>query len=222
MVMGGSRTLKTRFLLAVVLVLPLASCAGLDKIDYWKALTSGRDGWQHPERVVASLRIASGDVVADIGSGDGYFVAWLSEAVGPEGRVFAVEVDGELIRELEERVKKERIRNVEVVRGAFEDPRLPDGGVDLIFTCNTYHHIDDRRGYFARLRKDLSPQGRVAHLDERDDLTGILRLFQSEGHWIDVEEMRHEMQQAGYHHVESFDFLPTQSFQVFAPSDAEF
>ena len=49
----------------------------------------------------------------------------------------------------------------------------------------------------------------------------ILRLFQSEGHWIDVEEMRREMQQAGYRHVESFDFLPTQSFQVFALSDAE-
>jgi cyclopropane fatty-acyl-phospholipid synthase-like methyltransferase len=205
---------------APVLVLPLAACTGMDEIDYWRVLTSGRDGWQHPEEVVASLSIAPGDIVADIGSGDGYFLSWLSRAVGPDGRVYAVEVDEELVRELEERVRKEELHNVEVLRGAFQDPRLPDGRVDLVFTCNTYHHIDDRPGYFARLRADLSPQGRVAHLDERDDVVGILRVFQSGGHWADVKEMRHEMEEAGYRRVESFDFLPTQSFQVFAPDEA--
>jgi predicted methyltransferase len=210
-----------RLVSALVLVLPLAACTGMDEINYWRVLTSGRDGWQHPEKVVASLDIAPSDIVADIGSGDGYFLSWLSRAVGPDGRVYAVEVDEELVRELEERVRKEGLRNVEVLRGAFEDPRLPDGRIDLVFTCNTYHHVDDRPEYFARLRTDLSPHGRVAHLDERHDLKGILRLFQSEGHWIDAEEMRREMEEAGYGRTEGFDFLPTQSFQVFAPSDAE-
>ena len=212
--------MRMRTLFAVGLALSLMACTGVSQINYWQVLTSGRDGWQRPAQVVESLGIAPGDVVADIGAGDGYFIPWFSKAVGPEGRVYAVEVKDEQIRELEERVQREGLRNVKVVRGAFEDPHLPDGETDLIFTCNTYHHIEDRPGYFARLRTDLSTKGRVAHLDERDDVVGFLRLFQSGGHWSDVEEMRREMNEAGYRRVEQLDFLPTQSFQVFAPHDA--
>ena len=166
--------------------------------------------------VVASLGLTPGDVVADIGAGKGYFVPWLSRAVGPEGRVYAVEVDDEKVAKLESRVAEEGLANVKVVRGEFHDPKLPDGEIDLVFSCNTYHHIEERLTYFTRLRVDLSPDGRVAHLDERDDIRGILRLFQSRGHWTNVEEMRREMQEAGYHGTRSFGFLPTQNFEVFA------
>ena len=143
--------------------------------------------------MIETLQIEQGDVVADIGSGEGYFLPWLSEAVGRTGKVYAVEVEGELVKELKNRVQTEGLSNVEVVLGTFDDPLLPDGEIDLVLTCNTYHHIEDRPAYFTRLRIDLTSDGRVAHIDPRDNMTGFLRLFLSSGHWSNRESMRQEM-----------------------------
>ena len=104
-----------------------------------------------------------------------------------------------------------------VVFGAYEDPKLPDGTIDLALTCLTYHHIEAREAYFRRLRTDLSARGRVAHLDDRHDVPRPLKWLQTSGHWSDPESIRAEMGEAGYAPVTSFDFLPLQSFQVFAP-----
>ena len=201
--------------ISLLLALTFLGCGG--KVDLLRVATSGRDGWQHPERVVESLEIRPGDRVADIGAGDGYFLPWLSEAVGPTGRVYAVEVDAAKIEALHATVEREGLENVEVVLGEFHDPLLPDAEIDLVLTCLTYHHIDDRVAYFARVSTDLSPRGRVAHLDDRDDLTGITWWMVTRDHWSNVEQMIAEMAEDGYRLVASYDFLLTQSFQIFAP-----
>ncbi len=105
----------------------------------WKrfAYERGRDDWQQPERVVASLGIEPGDHVADLGAGSGYFTLRLAEAVGPTGRVYAVDVDAEMNEYLREKLKQAGVANVEVIDGRFEDPLLPDGRIDLIFSSNT-------------------------------------------------------------------------------------
>ena len=118
-----------------------------------------------------------------------------------------------------ERVARESLDNVVVVRGRFEDPELPDGEIDLAMTCLTYHHIEDRAAYFRQLQVDLSPRGRVVHLDDRDDVPPPFRWFQSAGHWTDPASMREEMAEAGYRRVETFSFLPLQSFQIFVAED---
>jgi ubiquinone/menaquinone biosynthesis C-methylase UbiE len=207
------------FAISISLVLGLGStaCGGLSKVDTLRVLTSGRDGWQHPERVIEALEIRPGDAVAEIGAGSGYWIPWLSDAVGPSGRVYAVEVEDERVEELRAQVQELGLLNVHVVRGEYEDPLLPDAEIDLAITCLTYHHIDDRTVYFRRLRNDLSPRGRIAHLDDRDDMSWALRLLATEGHWSNVEEMNREMSGAGYARAASFDFLLTQSFQVFIP-----
>ncbi len=202
--------------ISLLLAVMLLGCSA--KVDLLRVATSGRDGWQHPERVVESLEIRPGDRVADIGAGDGYFLPWLSEAVGPTGRVYAVEVDAEKIEALHATVQREGLENVEVVLGEFHDPLLPDAEIDLVLTCLTYHHIDDRIAYFARVSTDLSPRGRVAHLDDRDDLTGITGWMVTKDHWSNVQQMIAEMAEAGYRLVASYDFLLTQSFQIFAPN----
>ena len=194
------------------------SCASLSKVDLWRAVADGRDGWQHPEAVIEALAIRPGDSVAEIGAGDGYWIGRLSEAVGPTGRVYAVEVDDAMIDLLSQRVTREGLTNVEVVRGEFADPLLPDGEIDLAITCLTYHHIEDRVPYFRNLQCDLSTRGRVAHLDDRDDLPGPLGWLPTEGHWTNVEEMNAEMRLAGYERGAKFDFLLVQSFQIFAPA----
>jgi len=204
----------------LALVAPLVGCSGcaiVEKTDVPRLLTSGRDGYQHPERVIEALGLREGDRVAEIGAGDGYWLPWLSAAVGPQGRVYAVEVENDLTDALLRRVARKGLANVEVVRGEYDDPKLPDGGIDLAMTCLTYHHIEERIDYFARLRADLSPSGRVAHLDDRHDVGPPLRWLMA-GHWSDPDAIRTEMAEAGYRRTVSHEFLPVQSFQVFEPS----
>jgi arsenite methyltransferase len=209
--------MKLHLVLALLLVVASAGCHTAGKVDIWRVVTDGRDGWQRPDEVVAALALEPGDRVAEIGAGDGYWLPWFAEAVGSEGRVYAVEVTDELVAQLEERVRHDGLSNVIVVRGEFHDPQLPDGGIDVAVTSLTYHHIEGRPIYFRQLQTDLSPGGRVVHIDDRPDAPAPFSWFQSDGHWTDPEEMRAEMSEAGYHPVESFDFLPVQSFQIFEP-----
>jgi arsenite methyltransferase len=171
-----------------------------------------RDSWQQPERVIESLQLAPGDVVADLGAGGGYFTFDLAEAVAPDGRVYAVDVDANMTEYLSDRIAEEEIENVEVVLGEFGDPLLPDGEIDLLFTSNTYHHIQDRADYFRRLRGDLKRGGRVAIL-ELNGSSWFPRWF---GHYTPMETIEAEMREAGYTLDESFDFIDRQHFAIFS------
>ena len=198
-------------LLASLLV--LSGCNGFSKLDL---TTLGRDSWQRPADVVDALELQPGDRVADLGAGEGYFVPHLTEAVGADGRVYAVDVDEEVVGELAERFPADST-NVEVVLAKFEDPMLPDGSLDLILIVNTYHHIEDRPAYFRRLRRDLRPGGRVAVIDPNEDLGGILALTLDKGHKSSAPVVEEEMRKAGYRVEARHDFLPVQFFRVFAP-----
>jgi ubiquinone/menaquinone biosynthesis C-methylase UbiE len=107
--------------------------------------------------------------------------------------------------------------NVEVVLGGFDDPKLPDGAIDLVLIVNTFHHIEDRPTYFASLRRDLSPRGRVAVIDPNEELGGVLSLFLDEGHTSTADGVAEDMRAAGYRRLTSHDFLPIQTFTVFVP-----
>jgi ubiquinone/menaquinone biosynthesis C-methylase UbiE len=173
-----------------------------------------RDSWQQPERVIETLDLAPGDFVADVGAGGGYFTFDLAEAVTPVGRVYAVDVDANMTEYLSDRIAKDGIENVEVVLGEFGDPLLPDGEIDLLFTSNTYHHIQDRIAYFRRVRNDLTRDGRVAIL-ELNDSSWFPRWF---GHHTPMETIEAEMREAGYTLDASFDFIDRQHFAIFSPS----
>ena len=203
-----------RLLSILLLAVSFLGC----KVDILRVATSGRDGWQHPQRVIAALEIREGDRVAEIGAGSGYWIPWLSRAVGPTGRVYAEDVDAEPLEQLQALVEREGIDNVEIVLGEYRDPLLPNGEIDLVITSLTYHHIEDRSTFFTLLREDLSDRGRVAHLDDRHDMGVPFVWLQTEGHWSDPESIRTEMAEAGYERVADFDFLFSQSFQVFAPA----
>ena len=207
------------FVVFVAGLTAFGGCAS-SKLDVLRLVTSGRDGYQQPERVIESLGLRPGQRVAEIGAGGGYWLPFLSGAVGPEGTVYAVEVEAELVEKLRAFRQEEGLDNVEVILGRYEDPLLPDGQVDVAITSKTYHHIEGRVAYFARLQTDLAPGGRVAHLDDRDDLCAPLRWLPTEGHTSNAAEMDAEMNSAGYRKIESFDFLLMQSFQIYTPDEA--
>jgi ubiquinone/menaquinone biosynthesis C-methylase UbiE len=197
---------------AALLLAGPSGCAAWKRFQYEGF---GRDAWQKPDEVVALLGIGAGDRVADVGAGGGYFTFRFADAVGETGRVYAVDVDEDLLAYLDERVRDEGRANVEVVRATFDDPKLPDGEVDLVFVSNTYHHIQERPAYFRRLLLDLAPNGRVAIL-ELDDRSWLPRTM---GHFTPAEAVAAEMNEAGYRLEARHEGLERQSFQIFEPDD---
>lgn len=199
-------------LLPLLLALQLSGCGSCKRFAYEGF---DRDAWQKPDAVIEALGIQPGDTLADVGAGGGYFTFRLARAVGDAGRVYAVDVDEDMLAYLERRVAEEGVSNVEVVHGGFDDPRLPDGRIDLLFTSNTYHHIEHRSDYFAGVLRDLSPRGRVAIL-ELNDASWFPRTF---GHMTSKQTIVDEMQAAGYRLLDDLDLVERQSFLVFAPAE---
>jgi ubiquinone/menaquinone biosynthesis C-methylase UbiE len=175
-----------------------------------------RDEWQQPERVIEALALAPGARVADLGSGSGYFSRRLARTVGPQGRVYAVDVDPDMNAYLRQRVADEGLANVEVILGRFDDPLLPDGAVDLVLVVDTYHHLEDRTAYFRRLRADLAPGGRIAVIDYDERGGWFVRWFD---HHTDKAVLVREMAEAGYAVEADHAFLDRQLFVVFRPED---
>ncbi len=200
-----------RRLALVLIVLLYAGCNPLKRFAYEGI---NRDEWQHPDQVIRSLDIRPGDRIADLGAGGGYFTWRLATAVGPTGRVYAVDVEPGMTEYLAKRVRDEGYKNIEVILAEYHDPLLPEAGVDLIFTCNTYHHLEDRVSYFATAQRYLRPNGRVAIIDGNGQ-GWFQGLF---GHWTEKEEIQREMQAAGYVPQKAFAFLAQQHFLVFSPN----
>jgi ubiquinone/menaquinone biosynthesis C-methylase UbiE len=207
---------KTHRSLLLVLCLGLSGPACGPGFRAWLYEHGDRDGWQQPERVVEALDLRPGDRVADLGSGGGYFTGRLARAVEPGGRVFAVDVDVELSAWLERKLADEGIGNVTMVIATAEDSGLPSSGVDLVFTADTFHHLPEQGPYFARVKRALSPRGRVAIVEYEPGKAGwFARTF---GHSTPREEIVAALESAGYRLVAEHDFLERQSFLVFEPS----
>jgi predicted methyltransferase len=176
--------------------------------------SDGRADWQQAERVIVSLGLESGDRVADLGSGGGYFTFLLADAVGPTGRVYAIDVAEDMNERLARIAAERGYAQVETVLAEPDDAMIPSGGVDLVFTSNTYHHIDDRETYFP---ESLREGGRLAVIDYKDEgfMQGLL------GHSTDASMIQTELESAGYELVAQHDFIEKQHFLIFVPGRAQ-
>jgi ubiquinone/menaquinone biosynthesis C-methylase UbiE len=171
-----------------------------------------RDAYQKPDEVMKALALRRGEVVADIGSGSGYFTLRFAHAVGEAGRVYAVDVSPEMMRHLNRRLRDAGIRNVVPILSDPDDPLLPDASVDRFVIVNTWHHIEDRPGYVALLKRMLKPGGQVVHIDfeKRDLPVGPPPAMK-----IAREELVKQMEAAGFKLAAEHGFLPYQYFLVF-------
>lgn len=124
-----------------------------------------RDAWQRPAEVIEHMKIAPGSVVADLGTGTGYFVGWLSRAVGPSGKVLALDVEPKMIEFVTQRAAQQRLSNVEPRQVAADDPGLAAGSVARVLIVDTWHHIDERGLYARKLAAALAPGGEVWIVD---------------------------------------------------------
>jgi predicted methyltransferase len=195
---------------AVLAALALAVGTGCTYLKRFSYEGWGRDRWQQPERVIATLALQPGMRVADLGAGGGYFTFRLADAVGPSGIVYAVDVDDGLLEYVRARAAETGYANVVAVRAAPDDASVP-ARVDLLFTCNTYHHLEDRVRYLAGVRRYIRPGGRIAVIDH-DGRGGLLaRWF---GHATEASVMRRELEAAGYRVDQEHEFLSSQAFVV--------
>jgi SAM-dependent methyltransferase len=168
-----------------------------------------RDAWQKPDAVLDALQLAPTAIVADLGAGTGYFSMRLAKRV-PKGKVFAVDIEPKMLQYLGERAHREHLSVLQPVQASADAANLPEP-VDLILIVDTYHHIDNRTAYFARLAQSLRPDGRLAIIDfKRDAPDGPPPEFR-----IAPEKVTAELEAAGYRLVASHPFLPRQYFLVF-------
>lgn len=173
-----------------------------------------RDAWQKPHEVIQALALKPDAVIADIGSGTGYFAARFANMV-PKGRVYGVDVEPDMVRYLAERAKREGLKNVVAVAGAPDDPRLPEKA-DVIILVDVYHHVGDRERYFRQLQKSLKPGGRLAIIDFRmDSPEGPPKSAR-----IAPERVKDELKRSGYELAQEHEFLPNQYFLVFRPANS--
>jgi predicted methyltransferase len=170
-----------------------------------------RDEWQKPHEVIQKLALQPNAVVADVGAGTGYFAARLANML-PQGLVYAVDIEPDMVKYLAERAKREKLSNLRAITGAPDDPRLP-AKVDLILLVDVYHHIDQRERYFSKLRASLKNGGKLAVIDfTLDSPEGPPKSMR-----IAPGSVKEELARAGYALEAEHSFLPRQYFLVFAP-----
>jgi predicted methyltransferase len=170
-----------------------------------------RDAWQKPHEVIQALALKPDAVIADIGSGTGYFSARFAHMV-PQGRVYGVDTEPDMVKYLSERAKREGLKNVTAVQARPGDPLLPEKA-DVVVLVDVYHHVENREQYFRRLQNSLKPGGRLAIIDFRlDSPEGPPRSAR-----IAPEQVKAELKRAGYALTQEHAFLPNQYFLVFQP-----
>jgi ubiquinone/menaquinone biosynthesis C-methylase UbiE len=120
-----------------------------------------RDTRQKPEELVRAMSLRPGMVVADIGTGPGYMLPFLSRAVGEKGRVLAEDIQDDFLAKARTKAESGKLGNVSFIKGTEADPMLPDGGVDVALALDSYHHYDYPEKMLAGIRKGLKPGGRL-------------------------------------------------------------
>jgi ubiquinone/menaquinone biosynthesis C-methylase UbiE len=178
-----------------------------------------RDQDQRPAQVVEALKIRPGMHVADLGAGSGYFSRRFLEAVGESGKVYVIDIEPEALKYVEQSLAgMHRPFNAEFVLATPNNPKIPAESADLIFVCNTYHHLEDRTEYFHHVRSSLKPGGRVVIIDfYHDDRSGELSF--PKRHLVAREKVVEEMTGAGYRLANEHSFLRKQYFLEFVPPD---
>jgi len=147
---------------------------------------SERDQWARPSEVLDALGLKPGSAVADIGAGPGYFTFKLAERVGSDGKVLAVDVNEDAVRELRQKLADAGLKQVQVILSAPEDPKLPPESLDAALVVNAYHEFREHDRMLQAIRRALKPGG----------VLGIIDKAAAAGHERSYYEERHELPQS--------------------------
>ena len=154
--------------------------------------------------IIAAVGLEPGDRIADVGAGTGVFLGPFAAAVGPTGRVYAVDISPRLVEFVERRIERERLANVAVVLSTEDSTKLAAGSVSHVFACDTYHHFGKYPEMLASIRQALVPGGELVIVDfER--VPGVSRDWLLEHVRADKETVRGEIEAAGFEFLEEVE-----------------
>jgi SAM-dependent methyltransferase len=188
-------------------IAPVMGVGGAD----WLERTE-RELEEQPAKALDAIGIKPGMTVADIGAGVGYFVVRLAERVGPSGKVYANDIQPEMLRRLRTTLEKQNIRNVETILSKETDPMLPSDAMDVILMVDVYHEFSQPQRMLAGIRKALKKDGRLVLLEYRKEDPYIP--IRPE-HKMSVAEVKAELEPEGFRFVEAKDGLPRQHILIF-------
>lgn len=171
-----------------------------------------RDEEERPELLMRALQIRPGATVADIGSGTGYFTWRLAQQVGPQGKVYAVDVQQSMLDLTKTAVAAHKLKNVDYVLATEGSPRLPERSCDLVFMAYAYHEFGEPAEMMRAVRRALKPGGRVVVLEYAKESTIAPA---SPLHKMSFEEIRREIEPMGFVIDQLLDFLPVQHGVIF-------
>ncbi|MCF8058968.1 MAG: methyltransferase domain-containing protein [Bacteriovoracaceae bacterium] len=214
-------------LISILLVTIFFSCTHSNKHDHpkghhkhhsfsdaqkWEKVfeSKKRDLWQKPELIFQKLKIQKKDHIADIGSATGYFPVRLAK-IASRGKVWAIDIEPNLIDFLNKRAQKEGLTNLVSILGTPSNPLIPSP-VDMILTVDTYHHISDRVTYFSNLKSKLKDKGRLVIIDFKK---GKFPVGPKDSMKLESSVVIKELSKAGFNLKENIDILPYQYILVF-------
>jgi putative heme-binding domain-containing protein len=167
-----------------------------------------RDADERPDTLLDALRIPPGATVVDLGAGAGYFTRRLAQRVGPQGKVIAVDIQQEML----DQIATQKPPNVELILGSEHNPHLPLAAVDLVLIANAYHEFSDPASILAAVRRSLKENGRLIVLEySKENPHSPV----SAPHSMSIDEIRSEIEPAGFQLDRVLDFLPMQHGLIF-------
>lgn len=171
-----------------------------------------REVQERPEALLAALELRSGEVVADLGAGSGYFTFRIAPKVGKEGKVLAVDIQEEMLETLRRRAMAQNATNVEVVHATENDPMLPANSVDIVIMVDVYHELAYPYEIMTKLRDSLKPGGRVVFVEYRKEDQQVPI---KEVHKMSLEQIDKEMAAVGLSRSRTVETLPWQHIAIF-------
>jgi|SRR5579875_1063770 len=177
-----------------------------------------REKEEQPKKLLKLLDIKPGMIVADIGAGSGYYSFRLASKVGPKGKVLAVDIQKEMLEIIRNRMKKDKVENIEPILGTETDPKLPAGGVDLILMVDVYHEFAFPYEMTEALIKSLKPSGRMVFVEFRREDEKVPILL---AHKMTEKQVHTEMALHPLKHVKTIESLPWQHVIIFEKKDVK-
>lgn len=173
-----------------------------------------RDARQRPKELVAALGLAKGQTVADLGTGVGYLLPYLSEAVGGNGHVLAQDIFPDFLAKARAAAETERLNNVRFILGTTTDPKLPVHCCDLILVLDAYHHFDYPQKMLARIKAAIKPGGRLALVDYYKR-AGAMPGGDAINHIrLDIDDVVREVEAEGFKAVSRKEHIPQSQYLV--------
>jgi SAM-dependent methyltransferase len=177
-----------------------------------------REQEENPDAAIDALNLKSGMVVADVGAGTGYMSLKLAKRVGPSGKVYAEDVQADMLEKLRANAAKAGVANVQTVQGTFTDPKLPKGQMDLVLLVDVYHEFSEPQKMLQGIRESLKPDGRLVLLEYRKEDPNIPI---NPDHKMSVAEVRTELEAEGFLLGPVIETLPRQHILILTKAAAK-